>query len=234
MSLSVLLVEDDAALSFELAAYLSHAGFSVRCAGTIAAAEAALAEPADLLVIDINLPDGSGLDLCKRLRQSERSGIVICTARNERDLRITGLKEGADAYLVKPVDVEELEATLLSVHRRLRALPAGSLLQLPKPHPWRLDTTQSLLIAPHGVGILLTANESTILERLFSASAQTASRAELMTLLDSAADAGGDHRLEALISCLRRKVQDKAGIKLPLISDYGRGYRFSAQAQHVQ
>jgi DNA-binding response OmpR family regulator len=230
MSLSVLLIEDDQALCIELAAYLSHAGFAVKSVQTIAAAHLALVTPFDLLVIDINLPDGNGLDLCCSLRQSEASGIVICTARNERELRIAGLKDGADAYLVKPVDLEELEATLLSVHRRLRALPVGSLLQLPKVYPWQLDVIQSLLIAPHGVGVLLSANELTVMHALFRSGNLAVSRTALTALLEKMPDSGSDHRLEALISRLRRKVLDKTSVKFPLISDYGRGYRFSAQA----
>jgi DNA-binding response OmpR family regulator len=234
MSLSVLLVEDDQELCFELAAYLDRAGFCVRSAVTLAAAEAALTEAADLLVLDINLPDGSGLDLCRRLRhgRGRGMGIVMCTARDERNLRIASLKDGADAYLVKPVDPEELEATLLSVYRRVRAEPL-SLLNVSQPLPWRLDVVRHLLTAPNAVGVLLSASEVLVMQTLFGSDGRFASREELIGRLDGAADTGSAHRLEALISRLRRKVADKVGLKLPLISAYGRGYEFAAHIQLV-
>ena len=112
--ISVLLVEDDRDLCAEISAFLSGAGFSVCVAGTIREADARLARPYDLLVLDINLPDGDGLSFCRQARRYIRSGIVMCTGRGERELRIASLRDGADAYLVKPVDPEELEATLLS------------------------------------------------------------------------------------------------------------------------
>lgn len=233
MSLSVLLVEDDQELCFELAAYLDRAGFCVRSAVTLAAAEAALVEAADLLVLDINLPDGSGLDFCRGLRHDRGMGIVMCTARDERDLRIASLKDGADAYLVKPVDPEELEATLLSVHRRVCGTDTFSLLKISQPLPWRLDVVRHLLTAPNAVGVLLSASEVLVVQTLFGSDGRFASREELIGRLDGAADPGSAHRLEALISRLRRKVADKAGLKLPLISAYGRGYEFAAHIQLV-
>lgn len=100
--------------------YIAGSGYRVQGAGTLHEAEILLAEPFDLLILDINLPDGSGMELCRRLRPHIRAGIIICTGRSERSLRISGLKDGADAYLVKPVDPEELEATLASVASRRR------------------------------------------------------------------------------------------------------------------
>ena len=234
MSLSVLLVEDDQELARELSDFLSQAGFEVRCAGSVAEAEAALAEPADMLVLDINLPDGSGLDLCRALRQTLRSGIVMCTGRDERELRIASLKDGADAYLVKPVDPEELEATLISVHRRLHALPAPFLQGKPLLFPWRLDAAQRLLTAPNGVGVLLLPGEAIAVDALFSRADHSASREDLIELLGIETGEGSAHRLEVLISRLRRKVRDKTGLKLPLVSQYGRGYEFSAHVQRTR
>lgn len=116
---SVLIVEDDSDLLLELKDYLSAVGYHVTGAGSVAEAEQALASSFDLLVLDINLPDGSGLELCQRMRPYIRSGIVMCTGRSERELRIQSLRDGADAYLVKPVDPQELDAVLGSVHRRV-------------------------------------------------------------------------------------------------------------------
>ena len=235
MKPSVLLVEDDQELCLELATYLASSGFGVRSAGTLAAASAALAQPPNLIVLDINLPDGSGLDLFAQLPERQRIGVVMCTGRDERELRIACLKDGADAYLVKPVDPEELEATLLSVHRRVSATAPspGSLLSPPTivERPWHLDAVERVLTSPNGVAVLLSASELTILKTLFASDQRFAAREALIEQVDGVADAGSAHRLEALISRLRRKVGDKVGLKLPLRSAYGRGYEFSGHVQ---
>ena len=236
MKPSVLLVEDDLELSVELATSLQRSGCGVRSAATLAAASAALVPPPNLIVLDINLPDGSGLELFSQLPACQRIGVVMCTGRDERELRITCLKGGADAYLVKPVDPEELEATLLSVHRRVAAsvpdLPS-SLLAPPLivERPWYLDAVERVLTSPNGVAVLLSASEAVVVKTLFASEQRFASRQELIVQVDGVADAGSAHRLEALISRLRRKVGDKVGLKLPLRSAYGRGYEFSGHVQ---
>ena len=235
MKPSVLIVEDDHDLCAELATYLASSGFAVRSVGTLAAASAALAEPPNLIVLDINLPDGSGLELFHQLPLRQRIGIVMCTGRDERELRIGCLKNGADAYLVKPVDPEELEATLLSVHRRVSAITPKAPSSLLAPlqiveRPWYLDGVERILTSPNGVAVLLSVGETTVLKVLFGSAQRFASREELIEQIDGVADAGSAHRLEALISRLRRKVGDKVGLKLPLRSAYGRGYEFAGHA----
>jgi len=236
MKPSVLLVEDDQELCNELAIYLASSGFSVRGAGTLAAAGAALTQAPDLIVLDINLPDGSGLELFRQVDPRQRIGIVMCTGRDERELRLTCLRDGADAYLVKPVDPEELEATLLSVYRRVSAtLPAHSNSLLTPPtiveRPWHLDAVERVLTSPNGIAVLLSTSELAVLNTLFCSEHRFASRESLIEQIDGNFDAGSTHRLEALISRLRRKIGDKVGLKLPLRSAYGRGYEF---AGHVQ
>ena len=230
---SVLFVEDDIDLRDELMAYIADSGYRVQGAGTVQEAEAFLAEPFDLLILDINLPDGSGLELCQRLRPHIRSGIIICTGRSERALRISGLKDGADAYLVKPVDPEELEATLASVLRRVGSvnLPP-SLVAKPLPAPWRLDSLRQTLLTPTGVAIVLTANEAQLINLILTAPQRQLSRSELLLNVDMV-DATASHRLEALISRLRRKVFDKSRQQLPLQSIYGKGYIFTDHARVI-
>jgi DNA-binding response OmpR family regulator len=101
---SVLIVEDDADLRLELSDYLSSVGSTVYGVDSLAAADRVLHQGFGLLLLDINLPDGSGIDFCPRVRPCVRAGIVMMTRRSERELRLQGLKGGADAYFVKPVD----------------------------------------------------------------------------------------------------------------------------------
>lgn len=228
--ISVLLVEDDRDLCAEISAFLSGAGFSVCVAGTIREADARLARPYDLLVLDINLPDGDGLSFCRQARRYIRSGIVMCTGRGERELRIASLRDGADAYLVKPVDPEELEATLLSVHRRLQGssatLASGML-----PQPWYLDGERRLLIAPNGGTFLLNVGETRFLAALFSDPERHARKDDLVAMLARDEPDYSAHRLEAMVSRLRSKAQSRCGLRLPVVSDYGRGYTFAEYAR---
>jgi DNA-binding response OmpR family regulator len=232
MSISVLLVEDDRDLSLEIATFLEGAGFAVTCAGSIREAEDLLAEPRDLLILDINLPDGDGLSFCREARRYIRSGIVMCTGRGERELRIASLRDGADAYLVKPVDPEELEATLLSVHRRLSFGAVAMPSQL-KPHPWYLNTERRLLAAPNGVNVLLSSPETLLLGTLFARSDRKVRKEELVVLLAADEDGYSSHRLEALVSRLRAKVATRSGLKFPLVSEYGKGYAFMEHGRLV-
>lgn len=234
MKPSVLIVEDDIDVAIEISTYLKRREFAVRHAQTIAAAELELEIAPDLLLLDINLPDGSGLDLFARLNGNRHTGVVMFTARSERELRIASLMDGADAYLVKPVDPLELEATLLSVHRRLQSVPVSPLLLRPKIHPWCIDLAQSLLTAPNGVTILLRRGEASLLDVLFSEPSHTASRDQLKVATDYDDDGGAPNRFETLISRLRRKVADKAGLKLPIVSQYGHGYSFNGTTQVVR
>jgi DNA-binding response OmpR family regulator len=109
-----LIVEDDAGIATGLAATLKASGYAVDVTSTLALASAALrVEPFDLVLLDLNLPDGDGLDW---LRQVRRSGsvmpVLIMTARDALPDRVAGLDEGADDYVVKPFEPEELLALL--------------------------------------------------------------------------------------------------------------------------
>lgn len=231
---SILFVEDDIDLREELSAYLAGSGYRVQGVGSVLEAEAALAEPYDLLVLDINLPDGNGLELCRRMRPYIRSGIVMCTGRSEQALRIGGLKDGADAYLVKPVDPEELEATLVSVLRRVASADfSPRMMAAALPAPWRLDRKRQTLLTPTGTAIELSAGEALLLECILDEPQQQLSRIALLSAFKAAATPSDGRRLEALVSRLRRKVLDKAGLQLPLQSMYGKGYTFTDHTQVI-
>lgn len=210
--------------------FLVKAGFAVRCAASIAQAEVLLSEPVDMLVVDLTLPDGDGLAFGRRVRSYMSCGVILCLGYSEREWRITGLREGADACLDRPVDAEELEATLISVHRRLRSSPLPLLVQ-PLPNPWLLDREQRLLTAPNGAGTRLNALETRLLQTLFGCPERMASRDDLVVMLDSEAPGYSMARLEALVSRLRAKAARKCGMKLPLVSSYGRGYRFDGHGR---
>ena len=121
MKKRVLVVEDDAVLSRVLQDNLSFEGFEVECvADGDVAVRRAKEFGADLVLLDVNLPGRSGFDICASWRQETRPATIILTARNQKADKLRGLKVGADDYVTKPFDLEELMARIRAVLRRAR------------------------------------------------------------------------------------------------------------------
>ena len=119
MAGSVLLVEDEENLASLVAAYLEQEGYRVVAAGTGAEALQKLEQtPVRLVVLDLNLPDMDGLDVCRQIRARSRVPIVMLTARDEEADRLAGLGAGADDYIGKPFSPRELVARMKAVLRR--------------------------------------------------------------------------------------------------------------------
>jgi len=115
----ILAVEDDEQVQELLSDYLNHEGFRVTIAATGAAMMAALAaEPADLILLDLRLPDGDGLALVRQLRSESQLPVIILSGKVEEVDRIVGLELGADDYLTKPFNPRELLARIKAVLRR--------------------------------------------------------------------------------------------------------------------
>jgi DNA-binding response OmpR family regulator len=178
------------------------------------------------------------------MRPYVRAGIVMMTGRCERALRIEGLKGGADAYLVKPVDPEELEATLQSVLRHAGGHHFSIVPTAPLPVQWRLDRMRRTLMGPNGKRIALSKAEAHMLATLLLAPAQQLAREDLLRALDAAEPASrasansgnrasSGHRVEAMISRLRGKVAEGMGLELPVQSVYGEGYAFLDHARVI-
>lgn len=122
----VLLVEDDARFAMALTSALRRGGYDVDLAATAAAALEA--PPVDLILLDLGLPDGDGVDVCRQIRQTSDVAVIILTARGQERERVTGLRAGADDYLVKPFGFAELQARMEAVLRRAKPpRPAGVL-----------------------------------------------------------------------------------------------------------
>jgi DNA-binding response OmpR family regulator len=116
---SILVVEDETSISSFVAAYLRNAGYGVRTAASAKAAVVDLAnELPSLIILDLNLPDGDGVELCRRIRKSSDVPILMLTARDEDVDKIIGLEVGADDYMTKPFNPRELVARVKSVLRR--------------------------------------------------------------------------------------------------------------------
>lgn len=209
-----LVVEDDPGIASGLSASLRQAGYAVDVCATLQAAwTALLVEPFDVMLLDLGLPDGDGLDLLARLRrQTERPAgreqlphtdmpVLIMTARDGVSDRISGLDGGADDYIVKPFDANELLARLRAMLRRAsgRSKPViehGELVLDPAAH-----TVQRA-----GVPVALGAKEFALLLTLLQARPQVLSKSRLESALYGFGEALDSNAIEVHVHHLRRKL----------------------------
>ncbi|WP_240475878.1 response regulator transcription factor [Xanthomonas arboricola] len=195
-------------------------GFDAVGVGTVSALHKRLDEvPADVLLLDVGLPDGDGFSVARLMRaQHPQLRVVMLTSRMETRDRVRGLSEGADAYLTKPVELDLLAATL---HSLLRRVPST---EEPARKGWRLGADGWCLFSPGGTSTALTKSERSLCERLFANAGQLVSREALIGALTEHVYDFDAHRLDSMIHRLRTKAQRRCGAVLPLASVHGRGY----------
>lgn len=230
--LCIFLVEDNDDLREELVFGLTALGLDVRGFGDAAELYRALAVgKCDIVVIDVGLPGEDGFSVAGHLRGNPDLGIVFLTARTMLEDRLRGLDLGADAYLVKPIDVRELCATLHAVSRRIRAKtdlapPSGKTDN--EAATWRLDHGGWTLRNPQGLELAVTDPERRFLEIMVAASGMVVERETLINAFATAEEDYDPHRLDAVISRLRKRCEQAGLGKLPLTSVRGTGYVFTA------
>jgi len=198
----VLLVEDDARVAAALATALRRRGHDVVHAPT---AESALAaDPVDLVLLDLNLPDGDGIDVCRALRRRDDSvAIIAVTARAEERDRVVGLQTGADDYVVKPYSMAELNARIEAVLRRAaRATPPPS--DVLRAGPVRVDLA-ARRVAVDGREVALTRKEFEILTVLARTPDAVVSYDRLILAVWQTSFVGR-HTLDVHVGSLRAKL----------------------------
>jgi len=224
--LRIHVIEDDEDIRAETVFALGELGFDVEGFGDAPSFYKAFAvQPCNIAVVDIGLPGESGLAVVSHLRAVQRRlGLVLVTARGELEDRLLGLREGADAYLVKPVNMLELAETLSAVGRRLTTAPPGN--AVPEPAAWRLLEGDWILGDPGGRQMTLTTSERAFLGCLIGKCGTAVSRDDLIRALGGDVFDFDEHRIDAIASRLRRKAV-KLGMHLPLHSVRGKGYVFA-------
>lgn len=220
----LLLIDDDQELCELLASWLSQEGFQVRACHTGISARQALAENAPAaVVLDVMLPDGSGLELLKQLRQDHPElPVLMLSGRGEPLDRILGLELGADDYLAKPCDPRELTARLRAVLRRSQP-STGSQLEIGDLSfsPARGVVT----IADHD--LTLTVSESRLLEALLRQPGEPLDKQELAQLALGRKLTLYDRSLDMHVSNLRKKIGPHADGRPRILALRSRGYYYS-------
>lgn len=216
----ILLVEDDVALAQAVLGYLHSKQFQVDLAADLAQARALVAVTHyATILLDLNLPDGNGLELLRHLpTRDDPPTVVVVTARDQVSDRIRGLDAGADDYLIKPYDPEELLARLRAIERRRSAQATPVLLR----GAVSIDLAREVVKVDH-LPVVLTPKEWALLRVLASRPEQTFTRERLQEALYQWDNTSDSNTLEVFISRLRRKL----GSEL-IQTVRGTGYRMAS------
>lgn len=231
---TVVVVDDDADIRGLIVDQLRQENYQLLAASSLADLRRILNEqPVDLIVLDLNLPDGDGLSLCRELR-AEGSGvqIIMVTARGSAIDRVLGLELGADDYLTKPFEPRELLVRIRNLLRRPRA-EAPVPTDLPRYAcfgPWRLDLLQRRLIAPDDRLVMLSSAEFRLLSRFIEEPNIVLARETLLP--ERRATAAFDRSIDLQVSRLRQKLAGVGGGDDLILTVRGEGYVLASPVRY--
>lgn len=225
--MKILIVEDEIALQESIRAYLKVEGYSCESAFTYSEAEEMIClYHYDCLLIDVNLPDGIGFDLVKIAKsKNPATGIIIISARETLDDRITGLKEGADDYIVKPFHLSELNARIFSLLRRIHFKGDDQIIM----NEIKVNPAQREVLV-NSSQLDLTKKEYDLLLYFISNKDRVLTKESICEYLwgDYADNVGSFDFVYTHIKNLRKKIVDKGGTDY-INTVYGIGYKFMSK-----
>jgi two-component system OmpR family response regulator len=232
-----LLVDDDADLRALMAGYLQQYGMRVTTLPdgaslrrTLPTGQPGAADPFDVLLLDVMLPDANGLDLCRWVRSSYPLPVIMLTAQGDPASRIVGLELGADDYLPKPFEPRELVARINAVLRRAGSVSARSAQSTEQPHAvvrfngWVFDRLRRQLSSPQQVVLALSSAEFRLLSAFVDHPRRVLSRDRLLDLAHAPGVEITGRSIDLAVSRLRQKLDDPALIR----TVRGEGYSFDA------
>lgn len=213
----MLVIEDDPALGHGLERFLRDAGFSVdRVGDGVQAVEALMAQNYDLALLDLGLPRLGGLQVLSTIRARKKTlPVLILTARDTLDDRVTGLNLGADDYLAKPFDLPELEARVRALLRRSKGHADASI----EMSGLRLDTV-SREVHCKGQLLHLSSREYAVLEKLMSRAGRVVSKAQIVGSLSEWDADFSESSVEVYIHRLRKRL-DGTGVEIKTLRGFG-------------
>ncbi len=228
---TILVVEDEASIASFVALYLKNAGYGVRSAtnGEEALREVAAPDELSLVVLDLNLPDIDGIEVCRRIRQGSDLPILMLTARDEDVDKIIGLEVGADDYMTKPFNPRELVARVRAILRRAtteRAKRESAVIQ-------HGDLTVDAGRREARVGeqeIQLAPKEFDLLWELLDHRGLVLTRDQLLERVWGYTFAGDTRTVDVHVRQLRRKLGDAS----PIVTVWGVGYKVTPAKDAVR
>ena len=223
----ILIVEDEAAIADTLVFALQGEGFTTTW---LSLAEAALQfqqrTPADLLILDVGLPDLRGFEACRRLRRFSEVPVIFLTARDAEIDRVVGLEIGADDYVVKPFSPREVAARVRAILKRTAPRVAEPEPDVESCGPFRLDAGR-VQIHYHDQPLALTRHEFRLLQALLTRPQRVFSREQLLDALGVPAEAGYERNIDSHIKSIRAKLRQVAPDAEAIQTHRGLGYSLS-------
>ncbi|WP_034160283.1 response regulator [Sphingomonas sp. ERG5] len=233
----LLLVDDERSIREPLAQYMTKQGFRVTQAGDAEAARTRMTAYAiDLVILDIMMPGEDGLSLCRHIRETSDTPVILLTARSEETDRIVGLEMGADDYVVKPFSPRELSARVKVILRRAAA--GGTRQHAPDSGSfafagWVLKSGERALIDREGVSVPLSTGEYNLLLALVTRPRQMLTRDQLLDLTQGREAAAFDRAIDNQVSRLRRKIELDAKNPDLIKTVWGGGYTLAAEVTRL-
>ena len=224
----ILVVEDEAVSRLKLVAYLQREGFDVKEAETSAEAQKALHDYViDLVLLDISLPDGDGLQIASELRSKSEIGIILVTSKTDEIDRIVGIEVGADDYVTKPYNPRELLARIRALLRRSGlAREDQREVKFYSFGPWELDLQRRSLSNSNGEVTKLTRGEYEMLFVFLSHAGTVLSRDFLMSHINHRSWSPNDRSIDVLVARLRRVLEVNPRDPHFIVTAHGEGYIF--------
>ncbi len=238
----IAIVEDDADQLHSIEEFLLDSGYRAWGAGSAEAFyRRFMVDPVEVVILDIGLPGEDGLAVTALLKARPEVAVIILSARDSLGDRLSGLRAGADRYLVKPVNLLELAANIDAVANRLAlsTMPGtdgesqrqnrGDKWEL-----WSLAVKDWVLTSPQGKALHLTTHEFMFLQRLIKVQGQPVSKRDLTDQIFGSRAQNSSERLNLLVTRLRKKAAEALLEPLPIKTLYQIGYAFTAAARLLQ
>ena len=226
MSLKVLVVEDDREIRAMMQSSLSVEGFDVQTAVSLSEARALLKHSRpDVIVLDLGLPDGDGVELVHELRKQHSTPVIVVSARHQEAQKIALLDAGADDYLTKPFSVGELLARI-RVTLRHRGTSLAAAVTTHTLEDIQIDLA-TRVVARCGEALHLTPTEFNLLARLVRSAGRVVTHRQLLTDVWGPEFTGHTHYLRLYMAQLRAKIERDPAEPRHLLTETGVGYRLA-------
>ncbi|AGK55652.1 response regulator transcription factor [Bacillus sp. 1NLA3E] len=226
---NILIIEDDERVSEVLKGYLEKDGYRVHCSTTgLKGIDIFKKEAIKLIILDLMLPDISGEEVCKIIRQNSDVHIFMLTAKGALEDRIEGLNIGADEYLIKPFSPRELTARVNALFRRLSSEPDSSHYLFNDGN--LLIDYEKRIVKVRGTEIPLTPNEFDILSTLVTSKGKVLSREQLINKIFGADFSGYDRTIDVHIKNIRKKIEQDTKNPSYVITVLKVGYKFGGES----
>jgi DNA-binding response OmpR family regulator len=227
----IAIVEDDLDLQQSMAESLIACGYQVWAEGSAEAFyRRILREPVNLVILDVGLPGEDGLSVAQHLQGIPNLAAIIISGRVAVEDRLAGLRAGADRYLIKPINLDELIANIEVIERRFPTHPAQLEPQTSLATFWTLDTKDWVLYSPEGKSLKLTSGEFALLSMLIQAQGNVVKKIDIADKLFESRAINGDERIAVFLSRLRNKADVTFGQAIPIKTVQRTGYVFSEQS----